>query len=65
MKTQKDSIRKMVGYLNNPEENGGFWLPNIQRSFVWDEDQIERLFDSIMREYPISPLFSYGKQRAK
>lgn len=56
MKTQKESIRKMVGYLNNPEEKGGFWLPNIQRSFVWDEDQIERLFDSIMREYPISTL---------
>lgn len=46
----------MVSYLNNPEKDGGFWLPNIQRSFVWHEDQIERLFDSIMREYPISTL---------
>jgi uncharacterized protein with ParB-like and HNH nuclease domain len=34
----------------------GFWLPNIQRPFVWKEDQIERLFDSILREYPISTL---------
>lgn len=56
MKNQKETIRKMVSYLNNEEENGGFWLPNIQRPFVWREEQIERLFDSIMRQYPISTL---------
>lgn len=28
-------------------------LPAIQRRFVWDTDQIEILFDSIMRDYPI------------
>ena len=56
MKNQKESIRKMVGWLNNEEKDGGFWLPNIQRPFVWGEQQIERLFDSIMREYPISTL---------
>jgi len=56
MKMKKDSLRKIVSFLNNPEEDGGFWLPNIQRSFVWNEDQICRLFDSILREYPISTL---------
>ncbi len=56
MKNQKDSIRKFVKYLNNPEKEGGFWLPNIQRPFVWKEEQIERLFDSILREYPIGTL---------
>ncbi len=56
MKNQKETIRKMVTYLNNEEKYGGFWLPNIQRNFVWTEEQIERLFDSIMREYPISTL---------
>lgn len=56
MKNQKETIRKIVNGLNNEEENGGFWLPNIQRPFVWKETQIERLFDSIMREYPISTL---------
>jgi len=56
MKTVKETIRKMVSYLNNEEYLGGFWLPNIQRPFVWNEGQIERLFDSIMREYPISTL---------
>lgn len=56
MKTPKHSLRKIVRFLNNPEEDGGFWLPNIQRPFVWSEEQICRLFDSIMREYPISTL---------
>lgn len=56
MKTPKHSLRKIVTFLNNPEEEGGFWLPNIQRPFVWSEEQICRLFDSILREYPISTL---------
>jgi hypothetical protein len=56
MKNQKQTIRKLVTFLNNPDEDGGFWLPNIQRPFVWSEDQICRLFDSILRQYPISTL---------
>jgi uncharacterized protein with ParB-like and HNH nuclease domain len=56
MKNQKETIRKITRYLNNEEEQGGFWLPNIQRPFVWKKEQIERLFDSIMREYPIGTL---------
>jgi uncharacterized protein with ParB-like and HNH nuclease domain len=56
MKTPKHSLRKIVTFLNNPDEDGGFWLPNIQRAFVWSEEQICRLFDSILREYPISTL---------
>jgi uncharacterized protein with ParB-like and HNH nuclease domain len=27
-------------------------LPAIQREFVWDPDQIARLFDSLMQGYP-------------
>lgn len=30
-----------------------YLLPAIQREVVWDVDQIERLFDSLMRDYPI------------
>ena len=56
MKNQKQTIRKIVGFLNDADEDGGFWLPNIQRPFVWREEQICRLFDSILREYPISTL---------
>lgn len=56
MKNQNETIRRLVSYLNNPEHQGGFWLPNIQRPFVWHEEQIERLFDSLMRDYPISTM---------
>lgn len=28
-------------------------LPSIQREYVWSTNQIETLFDSLMRDYPI------------
>lgn len=31
-----------------------YLLPAIQREFVWSTEQIEKLFDSLMRDYPIS-----------
>lgn len=34
-------------------------LPAIQREFVWEEDQITRLFDSILRGYPIGSFLSW------
>lgn len=30
-----------------------YFLPSLQREFVWKPDQIERLFDSLMRQFPI------------
>jgi len=54
MRNHKDTVRRIVARLNNRAEDGGFWLPHIQRPFVWGEEQIYRLFDSILREYPIS-----------
>jgi hypothetical protein len=64
MKTPKHSLRKIVTFLNNPDEDGGFWLPNIQRPFVWTEEQMCRLFDSILREYPISTLLVWKTKSA-
>ena len=42
-------------------------LPAIQREFVWNTDQIERLFDSLMQGYPVgSFLFWYvNKEKSK
>ena len=34
--------------------NRQYFLPAIQREFVWKTEQIIQLFDSIMRGYPIS-----------
>lgn len=56
MRNERNTIWKIVRSLNDTESNGGLWLPNIQRPFVWSEEQIQKLFDSIMREYPISTL---------
>ena len=39
--------------MNNIATNK-YLLPAIQRKFVWDFEQIETLFDSILRNYPIN-----------
>ncbi|CCN83290.1 Conserved hypothetical protein [Vibrio nigripulchritudo SFn27] len=39
--------------IRNIEENR-YLLPSIQREFEWKHQKIEWLFDSIMRDYPIS-----------
>lgn len=31
-----------------------YLLPSIQREFVWSTKQIEKLFDSLMMDYPIN-----------
>jgi hypothetical protein len=51
MRTPKHSLRKIVSFLNNPDEDGGFWLPNIQRAFVWSEEQTCRLADRSFQQH--------------
>lgn len=43
------------------EINRKYFLPDIQRNFVWKPVQVYTLFDSIMRDYPIST-FLFWKQ---
>lgn len=38
------------------QKNRTLFLPHIQRPFVWDYDQIIRLLDSLMKNYPIQTL---------
>jgi uncharacterized protein with ParB-like and HNH nuclease domain len=49
MAYRSDTIAAVMKRLNSQ-----YFLPAIQREFVWDTDQIIQLFDSIMRGYPIS-----------
>lgn len=49
MEYQKESIKNIIDKINNE-----YFLPDIQRSFVWKPNQIYALFDSLMRKYPIS-----------
>lgn len=41
-----------------------FLLPAIQREFVWSTDQIEKLFDSLMRDYPISSFLFWEVEKS-
>ena len=43
------TIMKTLGFIERSE----YVLPAIQREFVWEHSKIERLFDSLMRGYPI------------
>ncbi len=44
-----ETISKIIEGVNDK-----YFLPDIQRPFVWKQEQIYALFDSIMRGYPIS-----------
>lgn len=49
MAYKSESVAVTIKRLNNQ-----FFLPAIQREFVWSTEKICQLFDSIMRGYPIS-----------
>jgi len=40
-------------------------LPSIQREFVWNTEQIEKLFDSLMRDYPISTFLFWKVEKTR
>ena len=40
-------------------------LPSIQREFVWKPEQIEKLFDSLLRDYPISTFLFWKVEKNK
>ncbi len=54
IKTVIDKIRKRH-----------YVLPSIQREFVWDTNQIETLFDSLMRDYPISTFLFWRVEKER
>ncbi len=43
------TIKKALDHISRSD----YVLPAIQREFVWSTDQIGRLFDSVLRDYPI------------
>jgi len=40
-----------------------YLLPAIQREVVWGVEQIERLFDSLLRDYPIGSFLFWQVER--
>jgi uncharacterized protein with ParB-like and HNH nuclease domain len=55
------TIRETVEKIHRKK----YLLPAIQREFVWDSEQIVRLFDSLMREYPIGSFLFWGLEKNK
>src|SRR2546428_6544636 len=54
-------IKDVIGGINKE-----YFLPAIQREFVWKINQMEKLFDSILGDYPIgSFLFWNVKEKNK
>lgn len=46
---EKKTISEVIEKVNDV-----YFLPDIQRNFVWKPDAIYKLFDSLMRQYPIN-----------
>ena len=53
------TISKVLGSIERRE----YVLPAIQREFVWRPEQIECLFDSLMRRYPIGSFLFWMVRR--
>ena len=47
---QSISIEEAIKSISNNQ----FLLPELQRKFVWNHTQVEKLFDSILRGYPMN-----------
>ncbi|PJJ08825.1 uncharacterized protein DUF262 [Flavobacterium sp. 1] len=58
-------VRSLKNYLEEFEQ-GVFQIPSFQRDFLWSQDDIKQLFDSIKSNYPIgSILFWKPLENAK
>src|SRR4051812_15355007 len=53
MPTKTESIQSLLNQIRNDQQ---LVLPDLQRDFVWDRDQIRLLMDTVMREYPFGSL---------
>ena len=57
-KYQSITIRRAMEMIHR----GQLLLPSFQRDFVWKHEQVEMLFDSLMRGYPIGSLLFWRLQ---
>lgn len=47
------SIPTLVGDLVREVRTGKIGLPDLQRPFVWQDNKVRELFDSMIKGYPI------------
>lgn len=43
-------------------DNGHVALPEFQRGYVWNRDQVRRLFDSLYRRHPVGGLLVWATE---
>lgn len=56
---QQYTLHQVLGHLN-----AQWFLPHIQRPFIWSQPQIKLLFDSLMRGYPIQTFLVWRTKEA-
>ena len=62
IKYTQSTIAEVLDRIN-ADGDGGIFLPYIQRDFVWREERIYSLLDSLMRGYPIGTILAWETKR--
>jgi hypothetical protein len=58
MSTRSTSISDLLNQIREEE----LVLPDLQRDFVWDPEQMRLFFDSVMRDYPFGSMLIWETQ---
>ena len=61
----KHEVVTVKALINGIENEQKYFLPSLQREFVWNTEQIERLFDSLLRRFPIGSFLFWQVQPDK
>jgi hypothetical protein len=59
-----DVKNKSISTLITEINSGKYFLPSFQRQYVWDEDDIKDLIDSIINHYPIGTIILWKPSNA-
>ena len=51
-----------ISMILNYIDNGYMALPEFQRGFVWNRDQVRALFDSLYRRHPVGGLLVWATE---
>lgn len=54
-------VRTLIDYL---EDGDDFIIPEFQRRFVWNKNQVAKLALSLIKDFPIPPIYTYEKNGA-
>ena len=58
MRTEKIKVdRFSLGTFIHDISQGRIRIPRFQREFVWERSRIQKLLDSMYKEYPIGTIF--------